>query len=692
MTLDAAEAVPEPARWGGVYAAATAIFALTTAAGFFWPVARAGLTASLLLAVVAGIAVGSGRAAAGILGLRGPEEGAKTVVGATLGLGLLSLTVWALAALRLLRPWPLALALALLWLAGFGEMRAALRGCAFPEEWRHRPLAAAGVLGVLALTFWLTWVPPHHYDSLVYHLALPAAYLRGASLSVPDQTVFSHFPQNAEMLFTLALALNSDLLAQMLMWLATALSVAWLWTMGGAQIPAAARLLVVLLFVTHTAVLLLASTTYIEPLVMLWTTAAALLFWRWRRESAAAPRAWLALSAVFTGLALGAKYTAGITAAILGGMLLIRWVRTLIPGRLPPQGGASRDTALSGEGNRLPGADSASRCAADLALFVAVVVLVFSPWLLKNAGSVGNPVFPFFYRCFDSTRAGWPAASARRYFTVLTEYGFGGPWYRALAALPLQLLGNSLRFGGGMDVLGDMGWELLFWTLPLAIWAGWRNRTARWLLAFCGLYLAAWFATGTVLRFLTALAPLLCLLAGFGLHALWTRAGSWSRLVLAGGVGLLMATHLLVFLYAHAVFTDGKVLAGLESREEFLSRRLDYYPCAAWAREHLGRNDKILIVGEQRAYYWAQDTLSTTVNAPNRYRAWADEAQNPAAYAARLKAEGFSHIALVPREAKRLAPALEPLSARGQENWLGLKPDHVSLLFQAPACELYRLR
>ena len=40
-------------------------------------------------------------------------------------------------------------------------------------------------------------------------------------------------------------------------------------------------------------------------------------FWRWRRESAGAPRSWLALSAVFTGLALGAKYTAGITAGVL---------------------------------------------------------------------------------------------------------------------------------------------------------------------------------------------------------------------------------------------------------------------------------------------------------------------------------------------------------------------------------------
>jgi hypothetical protein len=659
---------PESARWGAVYAAATAVLGLATAAGFFWPVARAGLAATALLALVAGIATGSGRVAAGLLGLHGPEEGAKTVVGMTLGLGLLSLSILALAALRLLRPWTISLTLAGFWLAGFSELRAALTGCRLPEEWRSSPLAAAGMFAALGLIFWLTWAPPHQYDSLVYHLALPAAYLRAGGLNAAGLPVFAHFPQNGEMLFALALALKSDLLAQMFMWLAAALSVAWLWTMAGAEIALETRLLGALLLSTHTAVMLLASTTYIEPLVMLWTTAAVLLFWRWRRESAGAPRSWLALSAVFTGLALGAKYTAGITAGVLGLMLAVDWLAA------PP----GRRRARAG----------------DLALFVAVATAVFSPWLVKNTIETGDPVFPFLYRWFPATRAGWPAAGAQRYFAVLTEYGLGGAWYRALARLPFQLLGNSLRFGGGMDVLGDMGWELLFWVLPLAAWAGWRrrNRTVLWLLAFCGLYLAAWFATGVVLRFLTALAPLLCLLAAFGLHALWSRLGDWGRAMLAAGAGLLAATHVLVFLYAHAVFGSGRVLAGLESREEFLSRRLEYYPCAAWARDHLGGNDRILLVGEQRAYYWTQDSMAATVNAPNRYRVWADESASPAGYAARLKAEGFSHVAVVPREARRLASALEPFSERGARNWLGLQPDLVAPVFQGSACAIYRLR
>lgn len=657
---------PPAVLWPAFFAAGTLGLALITAAGFFWPVVRSGLWATALLAAVLGIAAGCGRRALAGFGLRDLEGAEKTAVGTALGLGALSLGMFALATLHLLRPGAVVLLLAVLGLIGLPELRAAL---AAPGMAAIRPVRTqAAVVLVLppALAFWAAWVPPHQYDSLVYHLALPQAYLRAGGWARLDHLVFSHFPQNGEMLFTLALALRSDLLAQLLMWSAAALSAAWIWFVPRKDMPDAGRWLACLLLVTHTAVLLLSSTTYVEPLVMLWTTAAVLSFWRWRSAEAAPARGWLALSGVFTGLALGAKYYAGATAGIIGFMLLLRWV-------------------AAPSGQRRPRF-------VDLVCFTGLAAAVFAPWLIKNYSDIGNPVFPFFYGWFESTRAGWPKESAQHYFRVLTEYGIGGSWWRALSALPFQLLGNSLRFGGGMDVLGDMGWEILFWSLPLAVWAGRGLRMLRWLLVFCALYMAVWLSTGVVLRFLTALAPMLCLLAGCGLHALWGRLGDWGRKTLAAGVGLLMAAHLLVFLFAHQVFGSGEALLGTQDRETFLARRLEYYPCAAWARENLGRNDRILIVGEQRGYYLVQDHTATTVNAPNPFRVWAQAAADPADYARRLRGEGFTHILLVPREARRLETALDPLSERGLANLAGLAPGYMDRVFQAPACAIYKLR
>jgi len=651
------------------FAAATAVFGALTVAGYFWPVLAAGMGAFLLLLLLAAAAVGSGRLLALRLGLPGEDEDDVTLVGATVGLGLLSLGTLVLAGLHLLKPWSGALLVGTLWLAGYGELKRACAGLAgWCEALFRDPWTWAAVLPPFGLALWACCVPPHQYDSLVYHLALPQAYLRAGGLARCDWLLYSHFPQNGEMLFTLALVLGSDLLAQMLMWLAAFLCVLWALAEGRRRgYPAVGRLAAVLL-ATHTAVLLLASTTYVETLVMLWTTAAVFAFLRWQEgQGPGIPgprgRGWLAVSALGAGLALGTKYNAGIAAGLLGLVLL---------GRLAVATAPERRTR-----------------SVDLAVFVGTVTALFAPWLVKNVLVVGNPVFPFLYRWFP--KAGMDTDAARIYFRLLEAYGHGGKLANAVLGTPLLLLGNSLRFGGGMDVLGDLGWEFSFWCLPLGLWAAWREPRWRALAGLALGYLAAWFATGVVLRFLVPAAPLLAMLAAAGLVALWGRLGRAGRIMLAGGAGLLAATHLLLFCYVHAVFGSERVMTGLEDREGFLSRRLDYYPCAAWARGQLGRNDRILIVGEQRSYYCEQAGLATTVNALNRYLAWAEAAASPAAYAARLKAEGFSHVLVVPREAQRLAPALESLSERGQRNWAGLEPDLVTPVFRAPACTLYRL-
>ena len=345
------------------------------------------------------------------------------------------------------------------------------------------PLVAAVIGSVLALILWVSWTPPHQYDSLVYHLALPQAYLRTGSLAPVEHLIFSHFPQNGEMLFALGLALGSDILAQLFMWLSSLLCLWWVFDARRFVPTAAARLGAVLL-ATHTAFLLLATTTYVEPLVALWTTASVLSFFRYHYgESSGKARGWLVISAIFCGLALGTKYYAGITAALLGSALLLRVLR----------------------------ASESSRAAraSDLGLFVCLVTLLFTPWLIKNAVVVGNPVFPFFYQFFPMTGTGWAAESARGYFGVLTEYGHPHGHLYSLLRLPFLLLTNSPRFGGGMDVLGNLGWELTFWALPLGVWACRDTPARRGLLFFCGAYMTAWFCTGVVLRFLTVIAPLL---------------------------------------------------------------------------------------------------------------------------------------------------------------------------------------
>ena len=512
---------------------AAAAFALLTAglgalaaADSLWVALRPGFIPFVLLVLTVLLATGSGRALVGKLGLGDMSESQKTLCGATLGLGLLALGGFFLGAAGLFKPWAASALLAALWVAGYAELKPAVESLA-PDQnlLRERPLAAMAVALPLLAALWMCLVPPHQYDSLVYHLALPQAYLREGRLFAPPGIVYAHFPQNGEMLFSLALLLGSDLLAQMYMWLSTVLAIWWVFALGRREAPMSAVALAAIFIATHSAVLLMSSTTYVEPLVMLWITAAALSFERWRglAPRGGAPRGWLILAAIFTGLALGTKYYAGIGAAAFGLRLLYAW-------------------ALDRRRER----------AVDLALFTGIVTALFAPWLIKNWVCVRNPFFPFFYKWFENTGTGWNADLAAGYFSVLTEYGHVGGFFSSLISLPILLLRNPLRFGGGMDVLGDLGWDISLWLLPLGAWAASKNRALRGILLFCFLWGAAWFSSGVVLRFLTVLVPLMALLGACGLVALWQGLDRWARVVIGGSLALMTVAHLFLFVFVHA--------------------------------------------------------------------------------------------------------------------------------------------
>jgi hypothetical protein len=604
-----------------------------------------GIVPLVLLVFIAAAAACSGRRVLRALKPIGLDELETTVAGATLGLGLLSLGTFALAACGILKAWTASALLGAAWLAGWPELAPALDSIAAgARAARARPWLCALIVLPLAAALWACLAPPHQYDSLVYHLALPQEYLRTASLRAPDGIVYAHFPQNGEMLFSLALALGSDLLAQMLVWLATALTIGWLVTFGRRLTPAAPWAAV--LVATHTAVLTMSSTTYVEPIVMLWTTACLLSF---ETSDEGRERGLLLAAAAFAGLALGTKYYAGLLAAAV--VLRLVWRE------------------------RLKAA----------VLFAGVAVALFAPWLIKNWICVGNPVFPFLYRVFPATKIGWTSDLAAGYFQVLTEYGHTRGFWRDLLALPVLLFRDPLRYGGGMDVLGDLGWDLTLWLWPLGLWAAWKGRGPRGLAALTVLYAVGWFSTGVVLRFLTALAPALALVGAAGVADWRSRAGFPARFVAAAAAGALIAAHLFLFFYVHGVFGTAEALLALESREVFLSKRLDYYACAAFASDSLGPRADVLVIGEQRGYYLAVPHRATTVHAPNLYVTRANEAASPRELADALRADGFTHLLLVPREAARLRDGVGAFTERGTANWLGLESG-LKTVFRGPAC------
>jgi len=407
-------------RWLPWFSGLAAFFALHVVLRYFSSAIGPGLIATALLALVLLTVTGCGRLLLRNFGIRGTTESEKTLLGATLGLGLLSQAILLLGLLGALRTWTVSALLGAFWVVGFTELRDLLHSLSANRNiLRDRPLLSGAVLFFLALTFWLTWVPPHYYDSLVYHLPLADSYAREGAIHVRPDLLFSNFPQNAEMLFTLAILLGSDLLAKMFSWLGTFLSVWWLLEMGKREVPTPVVLLACLIVLTHTAVLLLTPTVYVETIVMLWVTAAVLSFLRWRADADEEdmPRGWLALAGIFAGLGVGTKYYAGICPGVLGLYLVGRWLQAYAPG--------SRDR------HRI------SSRARDSLVFCATAAAAGIPWMVKNVIYIGNPVFPFLYKVLPARGVDWAQDTAARYFAVMTAKG---PLYAAISIYHLIVL------------------------------------------------------------------------------------------------------------------------------------------------------------------------------------------------------------------------------------------------------------
>lgn len=504
-------------------------------------VGMAAYTAEALPAVLATVAVNGGMTLLMLLSAIGwGRRVLRLVVGreawsclhaasaAGLGLGvhgLLSLGLGLVGILTAGSAWGIML-VGLLWLAlelvgsrrapGNAALPKAPRPTA-PQPWPWLVwMPAAFVLGVgLAFSSMLPgvlWTPddPHPYDAMSYHLQVPREWFAGGAIVPLAHNVFSYFPFGVEVQYLLAMNLHGDAFAagptcQYLMLAYAVLTV--LAAYGAAvelgcpaQVSAAAAVVTGLVPWT----LLLGTVAYVETALMLYTLLAVAWALRGLRVTADAPGAWMtagpwAIAGAMAGLACGVKYPAvpmvllGVPAAVVAATLL----RRAVPWR-------------------------------GLAIMVLAGVVVFSPWLIRNAvWSGGNPVFPLAMHSLGS--GAFSPEQVDRWNTAHSppESAQG-------------LTGRLSRLWGELLAQGKLGYLLI----PLGI-AGLllgRGRE-RWVIALlCVVQVVVWLGfTHLIARFTVTLIPLLGVLAALAGARLPARWQAWTTAVVVLQLALAVA-------------------------------------------------------------------------------------------------------------------------------------------------------
>lgn len=493
------------------------------------------------------------------------------------------------------------------WTGLVRDLGRAARPAGFPG-----PLA----LGVLGLGLLCAGAPPTYYDSLVYHLALPLRYLQEGRVGFVPFNHYSHFPQNMEMIFGWFLAMGSDVAAQVFTLGNAALTGLLLWSVG----PRTGRRWDLVLFLTAPCVLLLSTETYVEAPLALYTFLTVLGVERGLRSG---DRRWFLWAGVAAGFAAGIKYTAILTPLVLTPMLLF-YSRT-----------------------------SWRERGARLAVFGGTALAVFLPWLIKNyIFTGGNPVFPFLPALFPARHVYLAEASARSYFQVLDEYRGSSSLLWDLFRVPLRLVSNATSFGGGFDVTGDLGWALPLLLLPLGFFAVRSGRRFVWVYVL--LHVVLWASLRPVLRFLFPIFPLVCWVVGEGASTAAERWSVWARRAAGAAAGIFIVLNGVQFYWVERVRDPFPVAFGLETRDKYLTAKLDYYPAMAFMEKNLPADARVLFLGDQRAYYCPRRHLAPMALLPAPIRLWAEESGNGAALEAKLRALGFTHVYFNEREAARL--------------------------------------
>jgi hypothetical protein len=313
------------------------------------------------------------------------------------------------------------------------------------------------------------------------------------------------------------------------------------------------------------------------------------------------------LSALFWGFSIGIKYTNCIPPAVF---LLLYFIKSIKEKHLP--------TYLK-----------------QLVVFGLIIIAVLVPLTVKNYIFTGNPIFPFFHRCFDNKIQYWDATrftlleqDAKKLFHSLTD----------VLKFPISISFEELGSGGIVGPLFLMFLPFLvikrekrllllgFALLTLLVGANFKLSTRVWYIAFIFLSIYAAIAYESISQ--KIMTVLFFIIIGFN---------------------VLTAFGLHEHLYRSYSLFSGKL-----SVEEYKADAFPTYRAIAFANKEIPPGSPILIVGEAKSYYLKHPYSVASGYDYSILKKYLEKSRTVEEFIAAVKADGFEYIILNLFEFNRL--------------------------------------
>ncbi len=542
------------------------------------------------------------------------------------GAGAWSLAWFFLGVLPLYRVSVAALALLVgLALAGRALARGRVTAAAIARSagWAALGLVVTGQ--ILALVAALA--PPTAKDTLLYHYALPKAWIAVGQAIVIPYNIAGYYPLGVEMHAVWAMLLGAPLGARVaeaaagatLFLFAPLLAMTvygWARERGADRTWAAAAALVIAWIPTGYEV---AASAYVDLALAGYTALAVRAFGRWWTSGQPRQLAWVAAG---VGGALSIKLSA---AFLLLPLALL--------GLLHALGTGSQD--------REPARPSTALTAAGVLGALALGVTLAAPWYVRNWIRTGSPLFPFYLEIWPAKAPGWDLERSRLYETLFSLYGgISGPLDYLWSPIRLAVAAQPDQPAFYDGVLGIA----FIFALPVLAWALWRRRLDVELrlavLVSAGLFVF-WLFSSQQLRYLLPAAAGLAVaiaVAGSALERGLSRP--LCGLVVAGA-----ALGLPVVLAWFLALDPARVVLGGESREAFLARRLDYYPYYQVVNRDLPPTARVWLIDMRRdTYHLDRPAFSDFIFEDYTLTRYVRAATSVDEIRDRVRADGITHL------------------------------------------------
>ncbi len=495
----------------------------------------------------------------------------------------------------------------------------------------------------IAWVILLASVPPVSRDAMTHHLAVPRLWIERGLLAELPEISFSYYPQLLDVLYMLPLYAGVDFAAKYLHFAFALMTAGLIYLFVRRRIGAAWGALAGLMFLTIPVILKLSVTVYVDLGLIFFSAGALFAMVLWLEDTRRYK--WLLIAAVCSGLALSTKYSALISFFVMSLALPLFFLKD------------------SGDGVR-----AQANAVKFGALFVLVSLLVFSPWMIRNASLTGNPMYPllqgvFGHRVTDAANVDSDAVVHAS--VVVDEQLRNQPksmsplLIRRLVyeeSLPYTLFIPVRIFYEGQDndpKYFDGRLNLLLLLLPLALLFTTRQirfeqKELPLFAAYVVLVVMLTFLTKDMrARWISAIIPPLVVLSVYSLYLLnelmakrypVKNAVHPATIVI---VALYFLPNLFYSLDLYRKIDPLPVVSGQVSRDAYISERRPEYAVISAANDAVPDDGKVLglFIGKRRYFFDVDAIVLNEV-----FTSIAENAASAADIAGRLRALGYTHI------------------------------------------------